>query len=180
MSHSDRASGRAELRIRSVAMLAAFALFLSTVEYLIPRPMPFVRIGLANLAVMIGLIALNTREYSLLVVLKVLGQGIIHGTLISYVFLFSLAGTLSSALVMYLLYRTCGKRITFVGISVAGATVSNSSQLILAGVLLFGRSAWLIAPPFLIMGLVTSVLLGLFAEQFAGSSRWLADQEAPC
>ncbi len=177
MSHSDRESGSREVRIRSVAMLAAFALFLSTVEYLIPRPMPFVRIGLANLALMIGLTFLDAREYSLLVLLKVLGQGIIHGTLVSYVFLFSLVGTLSSALVMYLLYRICGRRITFIGISAAGATVSNSSQLLLAGLLLFGRSAQLIAPPFLAVGLVTSVLLGLFTEQFAGKSRWLAGQE---
>jgi uncharacterized membrane protein len=42
-----------------------------------------------------------------------------------------------------------------VGISILGALASNLVQLTLARWLAFGRSAWLIAPPFLLVGLVS-------------------------
>ncbi len=161
-------------RIQEVALLAALALFLSTVEYVIPKPLPYMRIGLANLAVMIGLTFLNMREYALLTLLKVLGQGILHGTLFSYVFIFSLGGSVSSALVMLLVYRGLGRRVSFLGISAAGAFASNITQVLLAGIILFGPGAWLIAPPFLAAGLAASIVLGLFAENFTRRSVWLA------
>lgn len=162
------------IRVTEIALLGAFALFLSTIEMVIPRPLPYMRIGLANLSVMLGLAMLSTREYFLLVLLKILGQGIIHGTLFSYVFLFSLGGSSVSALGMLLLYRCLGRQLSFIGISVSGAFLSNLMQITLARLILFGRSAWLIAPPFLAVGLVTSVILGLFAQQFSIRSRWLA------
>ncbi len=169
-------SGRA-VRIHEIAMLGAFALFLATVEYVIPKPVPFMRIGLANLPVMIGLTFLTTREYALLAFLKVFGQGIIHGTLFSYVFLFSLGGSAASVVMMLIAYRLAGRHVTFVGIAVIGAFASNMAQLFLARVFLFGEGAWLIAPPFLITGLITAVVLGLFTQQFVLSSRWLAAKQ---
>ena len=36
-------------------ILGACSMFLSTVEYLFPKPLPFMRLGLANLPVLIGL-----------------------------------------------------------------------------------------------------------------------------
>ena len=159
-------------RIEFVALLAAFALFLSTVEYLIPKPVPFMRIGLANLPLIIGLGILKNREYILLAILKVLGQGLITGTIFSYIILFSFGGTVASALVMYLSYRFGKRWISLTGISIAGAMASNITQLLLSQLILFGDAARLIAPPFLIVGLITSVILGLFAQQFVNSSAW--------
>ncbi len=171
MSPSDH-----PVRVRDVALLAAFALFLSTIEYVIPKPLPYMRIGLANLAIMIGIGCLTMKEYSLLVILKILGQGVLHGTLFSYIFLFSLGGSLSSAVVMLLLYRSLRNRVSMVGISIAGAFVSNIVQILLARMLLFGQAAWLIAPPFLITGLAASLLLGFFAQGFMERSRWIASR----
>lgn len=160
------------VRIEFVALLAAFALFLSTVEYLIPKPVPFMRIGLANLPLLIGLGLLTKREYALLALLKVLGQGLITGTIFSYIVLFSLGGTLAGALTMYLLHRIGKRRISLVGISIGGAMASNIAQLALSRFILFGEAASLIAPPFLIVGLVTSIILGTFARQFTAHSAW--------
>ncbi|PKL14561.1 MAG: heptaprenyl diphosphate synthase [Spirochaetae bacterium HGW-Spirochaetae-8] len=163
---------RPNVRLEFIALLGAFALFLSTVEYLIPKPVPFMRIGLANLPLMIGLGLLNPVEFIVLVCLKVLGQALISGTLFSYVVLFSFGGTVASALAMYLLHHLGGRWVSMVGISIAGAMASNIVQLVLSRFLLFGESAWLIAPPFLIMGLVTSIILGLFTRQFIARSAW--------
>jgi heptaprenyl diphosphate synthase len=108
-----------------------------------------------------------------LVCIKVFGQALITGTLFSYVFLFSLAGTFFSALLMYALRRVFGRdHITFVGIGTAGAMVSNAAQLALAHVFIFRENVRYIAPPFLAAGLVTGIVLGVFCEMFIRRSRW--------
>lgn len=159
-----------------IAMLGAFALFLSTIEYMIPKPVPFMRLGLANVPIMMALELLSPGNFVLLVLLKVVGQALVNGTLFSYIVLFSFGGTVSSSLVMFCLYRYVRKYLSFLGISIAGALASNGVQLLLSGCIMFGASAWLIAPPFLIMGFITSIVLGLFVERFVHSSAWFSLQ----
>lgn len=160
--------------ISRIALLGACALFLSTIEFLIPKPLPFMRIGLANLPLMVGLGIMSPAHYLLLVLLKIVGQGLVNGTLFSYIFLFSAGGSLASACIMFLLFRVGGKGISYVGISAAGAFTSNITQLVMARFLVFGSGIWLVAPPFLIMGLVSSVILGGFVNSFTGRSVWYA------
>ncbi|MCL2184643.1 MAG: Gx transporter family protein [Treponema sp.] len=158
---------------KNIAMLGAFCLFLSAIEYMIPKPLPFLRIGLANLPVMLALDIFPLPSFLLLICIKVIGQGLITGTLFSYVFLFSLTGTFLSALFMYFLRFLFGKeRITFIGIGTAGAFVSNLSQLALAYFFIFKENIIYIVPVFLIIGLLTGVLLGVFCEVFSRKSLW--------
>jgi heptaprenyl diphosphate synthase len=158
-----------------VAFLGGLCLFLSTIEYLVPKPVPFLRIGIANLPLLIGLGILSPGQLLLVALLKVIGQGLVSGTLATYVFLFSAAGTFASALAMLAVRRLAGPRMSLVGVSVTGALVSNLAQIGLAiGLDLIGQGAWVIAPPFIAAGTVSSALLGWFAERFTGSSRWLA------
>ena len=163
-------------RLEQVALLAAFALFLSTIEYMIPKPLPFIRLGLANLPILIGLFLLDAPHLLLLVLLKVLGQGLVNGTLFSYIFLFSLFGSYAAALAMITVKALCGRTVSAVGISVSGALASNCTQLLLARIFVIGEGAWLIAPPFLGVGLVSSLALGLFAREFMRKSKWFAVQ----
>jgi heptaprenyl diphosphate synthase len=188
-----------------MALLGALSLFLSAVDYLLPKPLPFMRIGLANLSLLLALSIpagrgnraygegnadfsggtdlpgqaarplFSPQSYCLLALLKVTGQAFITGHFLSYVFLFSLAGSAVSAAVMYGLRRLFGVHIGLAGISVAGAFASNSVQLVLARFFLFGESAVYLAPPFLIAGIVSGAALGIFAEAFAAQSRFLRD-----
>ena len=158
---------------KTVAILGAFCLFLSTIEYMIPKPMPFMRLGIANLPLMLALDIFPLNTFLLLVAVKVLGQALITGTLFSYIFIFSLTGTFLSALSMYGLRRFLGrKRISFIGVGTMGAMVSNISQLYLARVFIFGNSVWYIAPIFLAAGVITGATLGLFCEHFTRRSKW--------
>ena len=163
---------RTQSIITHIAILAAFSLFLSTVEYMIPKPVPFMRIGLANLPIIIGLSLFSLPELLLLTLLKIVGQGLVNGTLFSYIFLFSASGSLASMLVMYAVYTALGRFTSYIGISITGAIASNIVQLLLAHFILFGSSIWMIAPPFLLMGFITSIFLGIFANVFTGKSRW--------
>jgi heptaprenyl diphosphate synthase len=177
-SFSKNPLKNAETR-KTLALLGAFCLFLSTIEYMIPKPLPFMRIGIANLPLMLALDIFPLRVFLVLIATKVLGQALITGTLFSYVFLFSLAGTFFSALSMYGLRRLLGRsRISFIGVGTAGAMVSNTIQLILAWVFILRDNVQYIAPPFLATGVITGVALGFFCEYFTGRSRWYALHKA--
>ena len=164
-----------EHRQRALALLAAAALFLASVEYVIPKPVPFLKLGLANLPVLVALTVMRPREVLTLMALKVVGQGIVQGTLFSYIVLFSAAGSLASVVVMLLLYHGGGRHVSLVGVSIMGALASNLAQVAAARLLIFGESAWLIAPAFLITGTVSALLLGVFAERFVARSQWLRE-----
>jgi uncharacterized membrane protein len=156
-----------------VALAAALCLFLSSIEYLIPKPLPFLRLGLANLPLLACLDLLPAGPFFLLLLLKALGQGIVQGSLFSVIFLFSAAGTLASGALMFGTRRLLGRRMSLIGISVLGALASNLTQLALAGWIAFGPSAWLIAPPFLAVGLVSSAVLGVLAQGYLRRSTFL-------
>ncbi|MDR2149437.1 MAG: Gx transporter family protein [Spirochaetaceae bacterium] len=159
-----------------VAVLGAFCLFLATIEYLIPKPLPFMRLGIANLPLMLALDILPFRGFMLLVTIKILGQALISGTLFSYIFLFSCVGTILSALSMFALRLFFKQRISFVGICVAGALMSTVSQIGLAWLFIFGKSTRYIIPPFLGAGLITGISLGLWCAYFSAHSQWYREQ----
>ena len=174
-------------RERFIAFFASLCLFLSAVEYAIPKPLPFMRIGLANLPLIMSLLVFRRRETLLLAALKVLAQALISGTLFSYVLLFSACGTFASVLTMMALYtgfqkgrERRGKRALVgpLGITVAGSLANNLAQLLLARLFLFGEGTRYIAPLLLGTGFVSGIVLGIFCAFFIQKSSWLARIEA--
>jgi heptaprenyl diphosphate synthase len=160
--------------------LGSLCFFLSAIEYLIPKPLPFMRIGLANMPLLLALDIFSAGEFFLLVMLKIIGQGLIGGMIFSHVFLFSITGTLFSALVMFVLRLLLGKKlIGFAGLGCAGAMASNCAQLLLARYLIFGPAFAFLAAPFLASGLITGIGLGLICEYFCRHSVWYAGAAVP-
>ena len=158
---------------KTAALLGAFCLFLSSIEYLIPKPLPFMRLGIANLPIMLALDILPFPVFARLVGIKVFGQALITGTLFSSVFLFSLAGSVISAFAQFLLRRLVDpKLLGFAGIGVAGGLLSNLTQLALAQVFVLGASIRYIIATFLAAGVITGFILGLFCASFASRSQW--------
>jgi heptaprenyl diphosphate synthase len=158
---------------KAVAFLGAATLFLAMIEYLFPKPAPFIRLGLANLPLLLVIDRINIKTLIYLTLLKVFGQGLLNGTLGSYVFLFSFCGSFASAFLMYSVYRFVGKYISLVGLSIIGALSSNLVQVVLSVVFIFGPNSWIIVPVFLITGLVSGSAIGFLALQFSLHSTWL-------
>jgi heptaprenyl diphosphate synthase len=163
---------------RQLAFFGAFCLFLSTIEFLIPKPLPFMRIGFANLPLLLSLRLYSPRFTLALCVLKITGQGIIGGTLFSYIFLFSTAGSLASAVIMIGCSRVFGEKMSLAGISVLGSLASNITQIVFARYFLLGEGAYLIAPPFLAAGTVAGLLLGIFAQGVFENSKWMRNPDS--
>ncbi|RKX76209.1 MAG: heptaprenyl diphosphate synthase [Spirochaetes bacterium] len=155
------------------ALFAAFSIFLSTLEYMIPKPVPFLRLGLANLPILLSIEVFPIVYVFILIILKVIGQGLVNGTLFSYIFLFSLAGSVAGGMVMIGARKILKERISLIGVSVLGALASNTVQLGVASLLILGKGAILLAPPLVGTGLLSSFLLGLFAKEFLTRSVWI-------
>ncbi|MGP1455215.1 MAG: Gx transporter family protein [Treponema sp.] len=158
-----------------VPIFGAICFFLSAIEFVVPKPLPFLRLGLANVSLVLALDVLSFPAFLLLASIKIIGQAVISGTLFSYVVLFSAAGTYAAALIMYGLRRIPKALISLVGISAAGAFVSNSIQLLLGRYLIFGEGIWYILPPFLCIGVISSVALGVFCEKCITDLTWYAE-----
>ncbi|WP_443097440.1 Gx transporter family protein, partial [Treponema succinifaciens] len=155
-----------------IAFFSALCFFLSALEYAVPKPLPFFKIGFANLPILISLSVLKKKETMLLVFLKIFLQAVISGTLFSYVFVFSFAGSVASGLFMMLAYFIFRSKISFIGISVCGGLANNVAQIFLAGIFMFGSNVKFIAPPMLCASFFTSLALGSFAENFCRKSVW--------
>ncbi len=153
-------------------ILSAFSLFLAAIEFLFPKPIPFMRLGLANIPLLLALSLLSPQKYALLLFIKVLGQGLVNGTLLSYPFLLSLAGTVTSGTVMYLLFTLAPNLFSLVGLSLLGSFFSNIAQFTLVVLFIFKSYAWPILIPLLWIGLVSGLFIGLLCEQFIQKSTW--------
>ncbi len=143
------------------AMFACLALIFSYVEALIPfnAGIPGVKLGLANLVIIIALYEMNFR-YALAVNLI---RIFISGLLFSGVFgmIYSLAGGLLSLIVMWLLKKT--GLFSMAGVSMAGGVAHNMGQLLAAAAAVSDLHMFLYFPILMWSGLATGILIGITA-----------------
>ena len=142
------------------------------IEYAIPKPLPFMRLGIANMGIMLALYVLPIRQVLLLTLIKVLLQALISGTFFSYIFLFSFLGSFSSVFAMLLCKNIFKSKISFLGICLSGALANNLCQILLSYLIIFRSSTSYIAPILLISGFISSLILGIFTQKFVKNSIW--------
>ena len=149
-------------RVAFFGVFTALALIFSYVETLIPFNLgiPGVKLGLANLIIVVALYKMRLSEAYLLSVVRVLLAGFIFGNYFSIIY--SLAGGLLSLTVMALLKKWGG--FSLQGISIAGGVFHNIGQLIVAAVVVETFSVTYYFPVLLIAGLLTGLVIGIVAE----------------
>lgn len=155
-----------------IARLAALTLVLSYAELLIPRVIPFFRLGLGNAALLMGLTTgLSFPAFMLLSVVKSVCANLMAGILFSPFFLVSFCQSVSSAFVMFVLYKisSAGKNplrlFGLYGVSVAGSTVSAVVQIFLSSLYL-GQGTYSLLGPMLLFNLVSGVITAFVAEKY--------------
>lgn len=149
-------------RVAYFGVFTALALIFSYVETLIPFHIgiPGVKLGLANLIIVIALYKMSLKETYLLSVVRVVLSGFIFGNYFSIIY--SLAGGLLSLTVMSLLRKRGG--FSILGISIAGGVCHNIGQLAIAMVVVETFSVIYYIPVLLIAGLATGLLIGIAAD----------------
>ena len=146
-------------RVAYFGVFTALALIFSYVETLIPINfgIPGVKLGLANLIIVVALYKLPLQEVYLLSIVRILLSGFIFGNYFSI--LYSLAGGLLSLSVMALLKRR--NSFSVMGISVAGGVFHNVGQILVAMVVLETKALVYYLPVLIISGLGAGILIGL-------------------
>lgn len=162
-----------KLKIKAAyfGVFTALALIFSYVETLIPIHIgiPGVKLGLANLIVVIALYRIGVRESYVLSVLRVILAGFLFGNL--FAILYSLAGGLFSLTVMAFLKKT--EKFSVLGVSMTGGVFHNIGQLVMAAIVLESLSITYYLPVLLISGIVTGLLIGIVANEMLKRVRGL-------
>lgn len=150
-------------RVAYFGVFTALALIFSYVETLIPINfgIPGIKLGLANLIIIIALYKMSVKEAYVLSVVRVVLAGFIFGNLFSIIY--SLAGGLLSLTVMTLLKKT--DKFSLFGISMAGGVFHNVGQLIVAIIVMENLNIAYYMPVLLISGLITGFMIGLVAGE---------------
>ena len=142
-------------------MFAVLALIFSYIEALIPIPVPIpgVKLGIANLVIIIAIYRLGFKYAFPINCLRI----VIAGLLFSGVFgmIYSFAGGILSIVTMYLLYKT--NRFSIVGVSMAGGVMHNLGQLVTACVIMQSVSLFSYFAVLLFTGLISGILIGILA-----------------
>ena len=148
-----------------LALFIALAVALHTFEALLPNPLPWFRIGLANILALTALYIYGIRALWIVSLARILVGSLILGTLFSPGFLLSLSGGLLATLLMSLGYWLWQPRIGPVGVSVLGALGHVSGQLLIAWLLIIRHpSIWMLLPFFLLFALISGMVNGLAAD----------------
>lgn len=157
-----------------MGLFLAFALILGYVEALLPLPVGIagVKLGLANLAVLIALYQMGVRAAFLTDVLRILLNGFLFGSL--YSILYSMAGGMLSFLVMAGLKKT--DRFGVLGVSMAGGVFHNIGQLLVAAFVVETAGIFYYIPPLLFAGILTGFLIGFLTEQLMRRMQQIKDR----
>ena len=148
-------------KILILAAYSIMAVLLFVVESIIPKPLPFMRIGLANVFILLILVQIGFFPALVVTLTKVIVGNLFSGLLFTPLVLFSLVSSIISLLVMYAFYKS---RISFslIGVSIAGAISHLLTQLVL-GYFLFIHTSRIFAlfPIVLLVGLVSGLITGM-------------------
>lgn len=149
-----------------IAVLSAYALVLYGFEGLVPTPIPWLRLGLANIITLVALMLYGLRTAMMVTLIRVILASIFTGTFLGPAFMLSFAGGVSSTAAMGLTYLVFRNLFGPVGLSLIGALFHNLAQLTLAYFLFIQRieAMLLIGPVILLLGTLTGGVNGVISH----------------
>ena len=147
-----------------LGVLTAGAIVIAILESFIPSVgIPGVKLGLANIVILIILYELGIVEAIVVNLLRVLVVGLVRGTFLSMGFLMSLTGAILSLGIMILFYLLI-KKFSIIGVSVIGSIFHVTGQILIAMLFLGTAYIFLYLPIIAISAIITGVFVGVVAK----------------
>ncbi|WP_294419119.1 Gx transporter family protein [uncultured Senegalimassilia sp.] len=148
-------------RLARISLLSALALVLSYIETMIPLPvaLPGVKLGLANVAVVVALLGLDMRAAAAVAVVKVMASGFLFGS--PMMLMYSLGGTALAFAGSAAVSRIPG--LGAVATCMVAAILHNAGQIAVAALLLGTPSVLLSLPPLALAACATGFVTGAVA-----------------
>lgn len=150
-------------KIAYSSMLIALSVIFSYVETLAPFSVgvPGIKLGLANLVVLLGLYFLPVRQVAAISFVRIVLNGLMYGGPMAIVY--SLAGALCSFLLMVGLKKK--DYFSMIGVSIAGGVMHNLGQLCVAIAIVQTKSLLFYAPVLIAAGAACGLVIGLIGRQ---------------
>lgn len=152
----------ARKKIAYLGLLISLAFIFSYLEFLIPINLgvPGVKLGLANLVIIVALYTIGEKETFFLSVVRILLVGFTFGNL--SMMIYSFAGGMASYLVMILTKKVGA--FTTKGVSALGGVFHNIGQIVVAMLMLETTQLVYYLPILMVAGIVSGVIIGLLAS----------------
>lgn len=154
-------SGKYIRQITTMGMLVALAMVLGFVETLIPINLgiPGMKLGLANIVVVIALFLFDIKTAVVVSILRIILIAMTFGNM-SMMF-YSIAGASLSLLSMIAISKI--KSLSLISVSIVGGIMHNVGQIICAAFVVRTNGVFTYLPVLMIAGLVSGALIGIVA-----------------
>lgn len=154
-------SGKYIRQITAMGMLVALAMVLGFVETLIPINLgiPGMKLGLANIVVVIALFLFDVKTAVVVSILRIILIAMTFGNM-SMMF-YSIAGASLSLLSMIAISKI--KSFSLISVSIVGGIMHNVGQIICAAFVVRTNGVFTYLPVLMIAGLVSGALIGIVA-----------------
>jgi heptaprenyl diphosphate synthase len=157
-------------RLVLTGLVFALAIVLTVAEDAfpsLPLPVPGVKLGLSNIAVMYALFFLSRGQAYSIVALKAVYVIAVRGLTAG---ILSLSGGMLSLTFMIFMMLVFGEKLSYITVSISGAVAHNMGQFIAVSLLYAGINMWIYMPVLLVSGtaagIVTASLLRLIIPVF--------------
>jgi len=162
-------------RLRNLALLGGLSLSLYVVENLIPLPLPWLRIGIGNIGVLLALYILSPLDGFYVLLIKAVLGSLFSARLFPQI-IFALGAGIPSYWMMVGVKRLFGRWLSPVGVSVCGAVTHNMLQLGIAWLIVVqSLNIFYLTPVMVIFGTVAGAVIGLITLRILphlGVDRW--------
>ena len=151
-------------RLTTIAFLSAVGIALFVVESYIPMPLPFLKIGMANISSVIALMILDTTSMLTVVVLRVVVGSLFVGTFMSPAFVLALSAGVVSAAVMAIVKAISRNFFSALGLSLIGSIAHVVVQLLIVRFVYVQNAAVLqLLPLLLLTAFIGGLIVGLIS-----------------
>lgn len=161
-------AGKDRIRLRRMtgyALLTCAGAVISILESGLPRPLPWMKPGLANVTSLLALIFWGFRSALTLAILRLILAGVLAGTMLSAPWALGLSGAICACCGMWLLMQLNGD-FGAVSISVTGAICHNVAQAFAAALLLNHQGVITAQLPYMLfLGIPAGIFTGLLASR---------------
>lgn len=157
-------------RLTTIAFLGAVGIALFVLESYIPMPLPFLKIGLANISSVIALILLDTTGMLAVVLLRVVVGSLFIGTFMSPAFVLAISAGVGSAIAMAVVKTLAKNLFSALGLSLIGSVTHVVIQLLIVRFVYVQHAAVLqLMPLLLLTAFIGGAVVGWMSIRLLGA-----------
>lgn len=148
--------------IINTSLLLAISVVVAYVESFIPLPIPGVRLGFANVIILLVIYEEGFTKSIIILLLRILIMGFIKGSFLTPIWYMSLSGGLLSFIIMFLFSKV--KILHTIVVSVLGSLAHVTGQIIVAYFFVSSHGVFYYLPIIAITALGTGILSGFICS----------------